>query len=267
MLERAVPFFGAASSPRPSRPTRGATSPSSRQTGWLRRASARKLHRCVRCPPPRFEEGAVRSNPSACVRVNGRRDEHEEEQAKALSREELGALLAELPEEWRFFFEFLAHTGLRISEAVGLRWSDVAFGARPVLRVRHKLARGEQEPSRLKGRYSRRDIPLSAGLARRLWQRRKEVVHRGDSDSVFVSRNRGALGRRTSAIASSSRPAAGGRRVGGLPRIPSYLRLPAVRRRAQRQAVTEVARPRRPRLHDADLHPLDRRSAGQRRLP
>jgi integrase len=41
--------------------------------------------------------------------------------AKALTRAELAILRAAIPEDWRLFFEFLTHTGLRISEAVRLR--------------------------------------------------------------------------------------------------------------------------------------------------
>jgi integrase len=65
-----------------------------------------------------FEDGAIRSNPAVGVRISGRRGDEEEEHAKALTPEELSSLLAELPEPWRLFFEFLAHTGLRVSEAL-----------------------------------------------------------------------------------------------------------------------------------------------------
>ena len=116
-----------------------------------------------------LEDGALRFNPTAGVRVNRRADEDEEERALALTREQLAALLAELPDEWRPFFELLAHTGLRISEAIALTWADVEFGERPRLRVRRQLYRGTAK--RLKSRSSRRDLPLAPGMARRLWPR------------------------------------------------------------------------------------------------
>jgi hypothetical protein len=56
---------------------------------------------------------------------------------------------------------------LRISEALGLDWSDVKFGARPVLHVRRQFYRGTLR--RLKTGNGKRDSPLPAGLARRLW--------------------------------------------------------------------------------------------------
>lgn len=117
------------------------------------------------------EDGAVRSNPAAGVRVNARRvDEDEEAEAKAMTRAELGALLGELPQERRLLFELLAHTGLRISELLGLEWSDVELGAHPRLRVRRQFYRGTLK--RLKTRNGRRDLPLSPGMARRLWATR-----------------------------------------------------------------------------------------------
>ena len=116
-----------------------------------------------------LEDGALRSNPTAGVRVNRRADDDDEERARALTREQLGAVLAELPDDWRLFFELLAHTGLRISEAIALTWADVEFGERPRLRVRRQLYRGTAK--RLKSRSSRRDLPLAPGMARRLWPR------------------------------------------------------------------------------------------------
>jgi integrase len=127
------------------------------------------------------EDGAVRSNPTRDVRVGGQRADGEE-RAKAMTRKELGRLLAALPEEWRLLFEFLAHTGLRISEAAGLTWADVEFGERARVRVRQQDCRGEV--GQLKSASSRRDVPLSPGMARRLWGRGAD---RPATDRVFTS--------------------------------------------------------------------------------
>jgi integrase len=113
-----------------------------------------------------FEDGTVRSNPTVGVRVIGH-DEHDETPARALTRDELRRLLAALPDDWRLFFEFLAHTGLRISEAIGLRWSDVELvdlGSR--IHVERQLLKGKEQ--RLKSRHSRRTVPLSRGMTARL---------------------------------------------------------------------------------------------------
>jgi integrase len=114
-----------------------------------------------------FEDGAVRANPTG-VRVRGRRA-GDGGKAKAMTRAELSVLLAELPPEWRLPFELLAHTGLRISELIGLRWQDVRFGERPHLAVRWQDVQGAGLAA-LKSADSRRDVPLSPGMAARLWE-------------------------------------------------------------------------------------------------
>ena len=108
------------------------------------------------------EEGLIRANPAAGVRIAQATAEEqaEDERVKALTEEELRRLLAEIPSEWRLFFEFLAHTGLRIGEAIALRWSDVDLGQRRLL-VRRRLYRGAFAPR--KSKYGRRDVPLSTG--------------------------------------------------------------------------------------------------------
>ena len=80
---------------------------------------------------------------------------------------QLRALLDEIPPEWRLFFEFMAHTGLRIGEMIEVRWGrDIVVDASPVLRVRWQFAdRQVREP---KTRHGKRDIPLSPCLVDRL---------------------------------------------------------------------------------------------------
>jgi integrase len=75
--------------------------------------------------------------------------------------------LEEVPPEWRLFFEFMAHTGLRIGEMIEVRWGrDLVVADDPVLRVRWQFADGQvREP---KTRYGKRDIPLSPRLVARL---------------------------------------------------------------------------------------------------
>jgi integrase len=68
------------------------------------------------------EDGAIRSNPVSGVRIPAGASDEPDEQAKALTRAELALFLSALPQQWRLFHEFLAHTGLRIGEAIGLRW-------------------------------------------------------------------------------------------------------------------------------------------------
>src|SRR5439155_11533041 len=108
-------------------------------------------------------------------------------QAKALTENELRALLAEVPAEWQLFFEFLAHTGLRIGEAVALTWADVDFGGRRV-HIRRRLYRGRLDAP--KSRYGRRTVPITEGLARGLWRTRGSA---SPEAPVFASRSGGYL--------------------------------------------------------------------------
>jgi integrase len=114
-----------------------------------------------------LEDGAVRSNPTRSVRIGGR-EEAGAREIRALTRAELARLLDHMPADWRLLFELLAQTGLRISEAIGLTWADVEFGANPKLLVRRQDCRGVV--GALKSEHSRRDVPLSPATAHRLWE-------------------------------------------------------------------------------------------------
>lgn len=166
----AVPFFGPMRlvSIEPRDVKRYAAELASR---GLAPASVRKTLAPVRALfATAFEDGLICGNPAAGLRIVQQvEDEAGEPRVKALTENELRALLAEVPDEWRLFFELLAHTGLRIGEAIALTWADVDFGQRRV-NVRRRLYRGRFDAP--KSRYGRRAIPLSEGLARTLWRLR-----------------------------------------------------------------------------------------------
>jgi integrase len=104
--------------------------------------------------------------PTERVRVaRGEQQDSEGARVKALSEQQLRALLRHVPEEWRLFIEFLAHTGLRISEAIALEWRHIDLGRKRVL-VRRRFSKGSFGAP--KSRYGRRDVPLSAGMAQAL---------------------------------------------------------------------------------------------------
>jgi integrase len=78
-------------------------------------------------------------------------------------------------------FEFLAHTGLRIGEAIEVRWGrDLLLdGPTPYLKLRWQFAEGRIcEP---KTRYGKRDIPLSPGLVAKL-----RAAQPADADGELV---------------------------------------------------------------------------------
>ena len=133
------------------------------------------------------EDGDLDRNPTLGVRINGRRShdgQEHEQQAKAMTRMELAAVLAALEDRWRLPFELLAHTGLRISELLGLEWDDLVFGERPRLRVRRQWYCAKLKPHP-KSDAGRRELPLLPGMARKLWAARPA----GASGPMFTTAN------------------------------------------------------------------------------
>jgi integrase/recombinase XerD len=72
----------------------------------------------------------------------------------------------EVPAPYRLLAEFLAQTGLRISEALALTKADIDFGQRRVS-VSKRLYKGRLDAP--KSRHGVRQVPLSPELAQRLW--------------------------------------------------------------------------------------------------
>jgi integrase len=114
-----------------------------------------------------YEDGLIRTNPCAGLRIAQRSPNHPERQTKALSEDELRAFLDALPPDWRLFFEFLAHTGLRIGEAIALTHADIDLDKKRV-NVHRRLYRGRFDAP--KSRYGHRTVPLTSGLADKLAQ-------------------------------------------------------------------------------------------------
>lgn len=134
-----------------------------------------------------FEDGEIRTNPAAGVRIAGVLREDDEHLApKALTESELQALLEEVALAWRPFVEFVAHTGMRIGEAIAVRWSDVDLGARRV-HVRRRWFRGRFAPP--KSAYGVRSIPLSTGMAASLEARRNAAGAVGADALVWTNRD------------------------------------------------------------------------------
>ncbi|MCW3001932.1 MAG: Phage integrase family [Conexibacter sp.] len=117
------------------------------------------------------EEDLIRANPASGIRVAVPEGEGTgrplTEPKQAMTAAQLRAVIDEVPAEWRLFFEFLAHTGLRIAEAIEVRWGrDLVLDEQPVLKVRWQFTDGQvREP---KTRYGKRDIPMSPRLVARL---------------------------------------------------------------------------------------------------
>jgi integrase len=139
-------------------------------------------------------DGLIRHNPADGLALPRRErvqeDEHEE--VKALSREQLAALLRAAPPRYRLLFQLMASTGLRISEMVALQRRHLLLDtAEPHVRVRRAIVRGRVEPP--KSRHGRREVPVPQTLARDLREHVGRLEDRSDDALVFPSLNRTPL--------------------------------------------------------------------------
>jgi integrase len=129
------------------------------------------------------QHGVVPFNPTIGIRVRQHEQQASARSQRPIPLEHTRALLAALPERERLLCMLLAATGVRISEALGLEWSDVELGARPQIHIRRQYYRGE--PKQLKTSASRRTLPLPTDLARELWKAKGTAV----SGPVFRTRD------------------------------------------------------------------------------
>ena len=84
-----------------------------------------------------------------------------------LTRVELDAVIAATPDAHRLLIRLLAHTGCRISEALGLDWSDLGDDGR-MLRIERQWYRGKLKQY-TKSANGQRTISLPPELSRALW--------------------------------------------------------------------------------------------------
>jgi integrase len=139
------------------------------------------------CLHSAVQDGLLASNPCASVTIPIRPQIIDDERAHArvLTDEQLARLLHKAPDEWVDLLHVLALVGLRISEALGLRWRDlVLVGPVLLVHVRQRYRAGTFEAP--KSRHARRDVPLDAGLAERLRARKRAAARSGANDLVFA---------------------------------------------------------------------------------
>lgn len=116
-------------------------------------------------------DGLIDHNPALGLRLPARPtiedDDDDESDRRAMTLDELELVLDLVHHEWRLALSFLAVTGLRASEFLGLEVRHLRLdGDSPHVRVRQRL-RGDQ-PGPLKSRHARRDLPLDDALVGRL---------------------------------------------------------------------------------------------------
>ncbi len=138
-------------------------------------------------------EGLIRHNPSQGLALPHREEiEEDEEEIKVFSREQLAAVLAMAPAEYKLLLEVLATTGLRISEAMALQRLHFQLdGLTPEVCVRRAIVRGRVEPPKTK--YGRREVALPASLVYRLRGHLAEQEEQDSTALVFTNRDGNGL--------------------------------------------------------------------------
>jgi len=137
-------------------------------------ATVRRAYRYLRsCLLHAYKTGETHNNP--CLGIILPRVPHEE--LEYLKPSEISALLEKAPEPERSLFAVLAYSGLRLGEALALRWRDVD------LQRAYSIHGGIGEP---KTTSSRRAVPLLPILAEILGPQR------GKPDELLFCKTRGA---------------------------------------------------------------------------
>lgn len=170
--------------------------------------SVRRILAPVRsCLASAKREDMIRHNPSVGAVLPARDAQHrieldeddledEEQVVKALTTDQLAMLLAVAPARHELLWRLLAATGLRIGEALALRWGDLAIDVEqlgdavvtsepPAVKVRRSLRHGRFKAP--KSKYGRRSVPIDFELVRGLRSAHAATEHPGERDLVFCT--------------------------------------------------------------------------------
>jgi integrase len=126
----------------------------------------------------------IERNPISLVRQSAKRELVPE----VLTVEEVKGLLTELQEPYRTMVFLTAATGLRVSELLGLKWSDIDFGKQEI-----NLDRGivQQVVGPMKTEASRKPIAIVAELADALQHWKNVTLFNTPEGWVFASPEKG----------------------------------------------------------------------------
>jgi integrase len=164
---------------------------------YLADATVRRILSPARaCLRTATAEGLIRHNPTVGAALPARDEQRrisldedhleDDHDVRSLTEAQLAMLLAVVPARHRLLFETVAATGVRISEALALRWGDLELdGERPVVWVRRAYVKGHFKPP--KSRYGKRAIPIDFELVRALRRAQSVSEWPGERDLVFGS--------------------------------------------------------------------------------
>jgi integrase len=129
----------------------------------------------------------VPSGRDALRRFDSEDQEDDDRDVKIPNREQLATLLRLVVNPVHsLLLRLLLGTGLRISEAIALRWRDVQLdGSSPHVKVRRALVRNTLGPP--KSKHGRRTVTISHALVIALRERRKQTEWHLPDDLVLCS--------------------------------------------------------------------------------
>jgi integrase len=154
---------------------------------WSRWGMLRTLRQVLKMAR---DEGLIVRDPTEALQPHERPKQRSRRKGKRLSPAELERVLGVAERRTPSFaplIVLLAYTGMRIREALGLRWQDVDLDA-ATIRLRWQLAR-DDDLARvpLKTDAGARDIPMLPALRRRLIEHRLASPWTRPSDPVFAA--------------------------------------------------------------------------------
>ena len=104
---------------------------------------------------------------------------------RCFTDEEVGSIIAAVPEPFGTILAVTSVLGLRIGEVLALRVSDLDFG-RKIFRVRQSVDAATRQVQAVKSQASSADVPMPAQLEGRL--RSHLITHNGKSELLLVNR-------------------------------------------------------------------------------
>ena len=137
------------------------------------------------------DEGVIIRDPSAALQPHERPKQRAKRKGRRLSPEQLDQAI-EIAERrlpaWAPLIVLLAYTGMRIREALGLRWDDIDLDA-ATIRLRWQLAKDGATRVPLKTDAGVRDLPIVPALRRRLIAHRLASPWTRPSDPLIAATN------------------------------------------------------------------------------
>jgi len=156
------------------------TLPSGKRMANGTKAKTRNIMHALFNHAIRYEWLAQNSNPISHVRQSAKRERIPD----VLDVAEFQALLSQLALRERALVVLDAVTGLRRSELLGLKWSDVDFERLEIHVVRAIV---HQVVGRCKTEASKRPLPLDPTVAEELWSWKQSTPYNQPEDWVFAS--------------------------------------------------------------------------------